>query len=338
MSSPAALTPAPLAGSVEGRSAAAGPILVARGLGRHFGGGRARIDVLRECALEVREGEFVAIMGRSGSGKSTLLHLLGALDEPDAGEVLVDGLDMHARTGGAVRPAAELRDRIRRSTLHALLIHAAAFVALALPFAAAAWLCVALPAPAGVLATVLLAGLLTSIGGMVLTPLALSQIVERRRNRLRRDTFGFIFQFYHLLPDLSALQNVVLTRMVGVPLHRWPAERRRAYATAVELLGRVGLGERLSHRPGQLSGGERQRVAIARALVHRPRVLLADEPTGNLDYEAGENVLQILSQLHRDGQTIVMVTHDPAVARHADRILFLEDGKLRPAISADLSR
>ncbi len=151
---------------------------------------------------------------------------------------------------------------------------------------------------------------------------------ERRRNELRRTAFGFVFQFYHLLPELSVLENVLLPRMVSAGLLTWPSVRRAARRAAEELLARLGLQGRLRHRPQQLSGGERQRVALARALVHRPRVLLADEPTGNLDAEAGESMMQILAELHEQGQSIVMVTHDPSVAARADRRLRLEGGRL----------
>ena len=151
---------------------------------------------------------------------------------------------------------------------------------------------------------------------------------ERRRNELRRSTFGFVFQFYHLLPELSVLENVLLPRLVSAGLLSWPSVRRAARRDAEELLARLGLQGRLRHRPQQLSGGERQRVALARALVHRPRVLLADEPTGNLDAEAGESMMRILAELHQQGQSIVMVTHDPSVAARADRRLRLESGRL----------
>lgn len=154
---------------------------------------------------------------------------------------------------------------------------------------------------------------------------------ERHRNHLRASAFGFVFQFYHLLPELSVLENTLLPRMIITPWWRWAAVRGAASAQAAEILERVGLGDRLRHKPSELSGGERQRAAIARALVNRPRVLLADEPTGNLDAEAGANILAILSRLHADGQTIVMVTHDAQVAAAADRVLRLEDGRLRPA-------
>jgi ABC-type lipoprotein export system ATPase subunit len=152
---------------------------------------------------------------------------------------------------------------------------------------------------------------------------------ERRRIALRRFAFGFVFQFYHLLPELNVLDNVLLARMIGVPTLRWPSVRREARENALAVLRRVSLDERLRHRPNELSGGERQRVAIARALIHQPRVLFADEPTGNLDAEAGASLMALLKTLHREGQTIVMVTHDAGVASQADRILRLEDGRLR---------
>lgn len=153
---------------------------------------------------------------------------------------------------------------------------------------------------------------------------------ERRRIRLRRRVFGFVFQFYHLLPELNVLENVLLPCMVDSSLLAWWGRRRAARAAATAILERVGLGQRLRHRPNQLSGGERQRVAVARALVHQPRLLLADEPTGNLDAESGAQLMDLLAGLHRDGQTIVMVTHDPGVARYADRVVLLERGRIVP--------
>jgi lipoprotein-releasing system ATP-binding protein len=152
---------------------------------------------------------------------------------------------------------------------------------------------------------------------------------ERRRIQLRRSAFGFVFQFYHLLPELNVFQNVLMTHMVGISMWRWPRERARARACAREILEQVGLGHRLRHHPRQLSGGERQRVAIARALVHRPQVLFADEPTGNLDAQAGANIMELLSGLHRAGQTTVMVTHDQSLTRYADRVLTLDRGVLQ---------
>ncbi|MGD8452998.1 MAG: ABC transporter ATP-binding protein [Phycisphaerae bacterium] len=152
---------------------------------------------------------------------------------------------------------------------------------------------------------------------------------ERRRIRLRRQAFGFVFQFYHLLPELNVLENVLLTCRIGTPTLAWRARRTTANQDAIDMLERVGLSKRLRHKPNELSGGERQRVAIARALVHNPRVLFADEPTGNLDAEAGQKIMDLISGLHKTGQTIVMVTHDPGVARCADRTLLLTDGRLQ---------
>ena len=157
---------------------------------------------------------------------------------------------------------------------------------------------------------------------------------ERHRIALRRKEFGFVFQFYYLLPELNVLENVLLTRMVGTSIFAWGGQSARARSEALDILKRLGLAERLKHKPSELSGGERQRVALARALVHQPQILFADEPTGNLDAEAGANIMGILAKLHRDGQTIVMVTHDPGIAQYADRTLVLEDGRLRPAANS----
>lgn len=149
-----------------------------------------------------------------------------------------------------------------------------------------------------------------------------------QRDRLRNATFGFVFQFYHLLPELNVLENTLLPGMVGASILGWWSERHDRRRHAVDLLARMGLGERLRHRPNELSGGERQRVAIARALVNRPQVLLADEPTGNLDAATGREILGVLKTLNDEGQTIVMVTHDPAVAAAAHRIVYLADGRV----------
>ena len=241
-------------------------LLHADALEKSYQMGRARLDVLRGCELNVREGEFIAIMGKSGSGKSTLLHVLGALDVPQKGQVHFQTKPVFAPPGG------------RR--LH------------------------------------------TSISDVF-------SDAERRRNHLRRTAFGFVFQFYHLLPDLNVLENVLLPRMVTSSTLKWGREKRAAQQDALDILQRVGLSKRIKHKPNELSGGECQRVAIARALVHRPEILLADEPTGNLDAEAGANIMAILTGLHREGQTIVMVTHDPGIAKLADRLLVLENGCLR---------
>ncbi len=144
------------------------------------------------------------------------------------------------------------------------------------------------------------------------------------RDRFRNRHVGFVFQFYHLLPELNVLENVMITEMIGAPRKGGGSRAQRAAA----ILTRVGLDHRLRHRPKQLSGGERQRVAIARALVNRPDLLLADEPTGNLDRETGGRILDLFAALHDEGQTIVMVTHDVEVASRADRCVTLEAGRL----------
>lgn len=148
-------------------------------------------------------------------------------------------------------------------------------------------------------------------------------------DRYRNQHVGFVFQSYHLLPELNALENVVIGAMIQQPLWRWWRVRASARRRAADLLGRMGLGQRLDHRPAKLSGGERQRVAIARALINQPAVLLADEPTGNLDADTGGQILDVLHGFHKAGQTIVMVTHDPRVADRADRRLTLEVGRIQ---------
>jgi lipoprotein-releasing system ATP-binding protein len=148
-------------------------------------------------------------------------------------------------------------------------------------------------------------------------------------NRFRNKMVGFVFQFYHLLDELSVLENVFLPAMASRSILGWFACRRWAKARAKELLGQLGLAERADHKPYQLSGGERQRVAIGRALMNEPTLLLADEPTGNLDSATGNGILDVLERLNRAGQTIVMVTHDERIARRAGRIVTLADGKIK---------
>jgi ABC-type lipoprotein export system ATPase subunit len=155
---------------------------------------------------------------------------------------------------------------------------------------------------------------------------------DSRLAQLRNAHFGFVFQFYHLLPELNVLENTMLASMIENSWLRFRSKRNEIQSRAIELLTQLGLSHRLKHRPAQLSGGERQRVAIARALMNNPRVLFADEPTGNLDVETGRQIMDVIEKLHRDtGQTIVMVTHDRALAREADRVLVLKDGKLEKA-------
>jgi lipoprotein-releasing system ATP-binding protein len=224
--------------------------LSATGLEKAYRKGRNLVPVLRGVGFEVERGELVAIVGASGSGKSTLLHVLGLLDEPDAGQVVLDG---------------------RR----------------------------------------------------------IDNLTDRRRDLLRNRTFGFIFQFYHLLPELSALENVLSPLLIRHGLVSYLSKRRSLRREAEAMLDRVGLGHRASHRPSELSGGEMQRAAIARALAGGPEILLADEPTGNLDAGTGQGVLDLLRDLNRErGLTMMMVTHDPNVAQQADRIVRLAEGRI----------
>jgi ABC-type lipoprotein export system ATPase subunit len=309
--------------------------------------GPAELKVLRNCTLYVDSGEFVAIMGKSGSGKSTLLHILGALDLPQQGEVYFHGSRVCGAQTRLERLARHL-DSLARTAQRVIKF----FV-----------LYIAAPVFLGAVGLLLLLGLV-HLGvrqarllfpywtilfrvGLVLAAsalltllcylllllgrLALVTIIDWRRDRLRRKAFGFVFQFYHLLPELTVLENVLLPRMVAGFTSSWWWEKRRARTDALSILDRVGLRERIKHKPNELSGGECQRVAIARALVHKPQILFADEPTGNLDAEAGANIMSILTGLHREGQTIIMVTHDAGIAGYADRVLLLEEGRLRPA-------
>ncbi len=219
---------------------------------REYTVGEARVAAVRGIDLAIQRGDFVAITGPSGCGKSTLLHLLGAIDVPSRGRVLIEGRD-----------TATLSDR-----------DATAF-------------------------------------------------------RLRR--IGFVFQRFYLMPMLSAQENVELPLAeAGLA----PAARR---ARAAELLGYVGLGDRRSHRPTQLSGGEQQRVAIARALANAPALILADEPTGELDVATGERLLDLFAQLHADGTTLVFVTHDARVADSASRVIRLLDGQVQRDSAAGTS-
>jgi lipoprotein-releasing system ATP-binding protein len=232
--------------------------LSAIGLEKSYRKGRNAVPVLTNVDLEVEHGEMVAVVGASGSGKSTLLHVLGLLDEPDAGSVMCNG-----------EPIVNLPDR--------------------------------------------------------------------RRDELRNRTFGFIFQFYHLLPELSALENVLTPHLIRLGMVAYLKQRRRLRADATAILERVGLGHRLEHRPAELSGGELQRAAIARALAGGPSILLADEPTGNLDAATGQGVLELLRDLNREQRlTMIMVTHDAQIAAQADRIVRLAEGRIEewaPALS-----
>ncbi len=219
-------------------------LITTQNLTKIFGSGPSAVTALDRVNLSVNAGEFVAIMGPSGCGKSTLLHLIGGLDRPTSGEVILEGT-----------PIAEMSD---------------------------------------------------------------DRITELRRRKI-----GFVFQFFNLIPVLNALENAALPiTLDGVR----PAEAQKKGA---EWLARFGLSDRLSSRPDQLSGGQQQRVAIARALAAEPSLVLADEPTGNLDTRSGDEIAALLRDVARKyAHTVVMVTHDPRIAAYADRIIFLKDGKL----------
>ena len=157
-----------------------------------------------------------------------------------------------------------------------------------------------------------------------------SGMKRRARHHLRNREFGFVFQFYHLLPELNVLENVLLPAMIHAPFYKAFVHARPRKAEALQLIEAFGLSQRIDHRPAQLSGGERQRVAIARALINQPSLLLADEPTGNLDAKTGRTILDVLIKLHKDkGQTILLVTHDPNVAQLADRTVHLAEGRIQ---------
>ncbi len=151
---------------------------------------------------------------------------------------------------------------------------------------------------------------------------------NRRLNKFRNGQVGFVFQFYHLLDELNVLENVFLPAMTGMGILGWFAFRLQARQRATTLLEQFGLADRLKHKPWQLSGGERQRVAIARALMNEPQILLADEPTGNLDWQTGNDILNVFTELNKAGQTIIMVTHDQRIAQRAARVVTLADGRI----------
>jgi len=224
-------------------SAHGGPLIDIRDVRKTYVMGTNEVHALDGVDLEVRAGEYLAIMGPSGSGKSTLMNMIGCLDTPSSGSYKLRG--------------TEIRER-----------------------------------------------------------------EDDELARIRNQEIGFIFQTFNLLPRADALHNVELPLVYAGK----PAKDRRARAQ--EMLGLVGLGDRMHHRPNELSGGQRQRVAIARALVNGPSIVLADEPTGNLDSKTGQEIMALLGEIHRKGNTVILVTHEEDVAAHAHRVVRLRDGKI----------
>lgn len=217
-------------------------ILEAQNIRKVYRLGKVEVPALRGAELKIDKGEFVAVLGPSGSGKSTLLHILGGLDKPDSGKVLIEGTD-------------------------------------------------------------------------------LSNLDEHKLAQFRLEKVGFVFQFYNLIPRLTALRNVEL------PLALANITEDESIKKAKDIIEAVGLKERLNHRPHELSAGEQQRVAIARALVNDPDVVLADEPTGNLDTRTGLEIIQLMEKLNKErDQTFLIATHDQNIAEASDRIIRLKDG------------
>ena len=218
-------------------------VLEAKDIYKSFNEGKNNVDVIKGLSLAIEQGEFVSIVGSSGSGKSTLLHILGGLDLPTQGSILLNG---------------------RR----------------------------------------------------------FDQLGEAERGFLRNQHLGFVYQFHHLLPEFTALENVAMPLMLRKDMTFKEAKQRAEY-----LLERVGLSHRLTHQPGELSGGERQRVALARALVTRPQLMLADEPTGNLDRNTAVGIFELLADLRKElNMAMLIVTHDEQLAKQADRVLHMQDG------------
>ncbi len=224
------------------------------GLTKTFGEKDLVVPVLKGIDLTLNQGDRLAIMGTSGSGKSTLLHLLGGLDQPTSGSVMMNGKNIN-----------ELKEAGKN----------------------------------------------------------INELKEAERSRLRNKSLGFVYQFHHLLGEFSALENVAMPLLIG------GESVESAREQAFNMLQQVGLEKRIEHRYGELSGGERQRVAIARALVTRPKCVLADEPTGNLDRKTAEQIYELMLELNqRLNISLLLVTHDSALANKMDRVLTLDDGLL----------
>jgi putative ABC transport system ATP-binding protein len=221
-----------------------GYVIETRNLTKIYVLGGEEVRALDGVNLNVAGGEFIAIFGASGSGKSTLLNMIGALDRPTSGEVILGGENI-------------------------------------------------------------------------------AKLPDRKLSRIRREKIGFIFQTFNLIPTLNATENVMAPRMPVEP------NRRKLEEKAEALLRMVGLGDRMSHRPSELSGGQRQRVAIARALINEPSIILADEPTGNLDSKTGDEIISIMRSLNKEkGETFIIVSHNPQIASTVERVIHLRDGKI----------
>lgn len=226
-------------------------MLELREISKIYGEGAARVVALDKISFSADQDNFVAVMGPSGSGKSTFLNIIGGLDRPSSGEVLLEGK-------------------------------------------------------------------------------RIDNLDENELVDIRRGEIAYVFQQYHLLPSLTALENVLL------PLVFCGASTQED--KALDILEKVGLGKRTGHKPSQLSGGEQQRVAIARALVNNPSLILADEPTGNMDRRTGKEILGLFTQLHKEGHGIIMVTHDPEIASFANTTVFLQDGRIVKKINQKVRR
>lgn len=219
------------------------PLISMNNISKVYKLGKQELKVLDDVSIEIKKGEFVAVLGPSGSGKSTLMNILGCIDIPTSGEYILDGKNIKARS-------------------------------------------------------------------------------EDELSSIRNKKIGFIFQKFNLLTKYTAVHNTEIPLILrGVP-------RKEAHRKALELLNLVGLGERLHHKPTELSGGQQQRVAIARALVGDPELLLADEPTGNLDSKSGQEILDLFIRLNKEGNTIILITHDLDVAQKAKRIIYVKDGRV----------
>jgi len=228
----------------DSRSASVEPVVLADSLAKHFPSGGEVVKAVDDVSFRLPRGKMIAILGASGSGKSTLLNLLGALDRPTGGQLLVDGVAVNALRGGR-------------------------------------------------------------------------EVAYRRRK------VGFVFQTFNLIPQMSALENVLL------PMEFTDLAPREQEERARQLLRAVGIGnERLAHRPATLSGGQQQRVAIARAVANDPAIVLADEPTANLDSKTGRKIVELLHKLCEQGRTVIVATHDPAIAKEAEVMFEMEDGQI----------